>query len=85
LMNRPLEDDGITSSADTSPTMRIDAPAPLAGRVVGTYQLQYLIGAGGMGEVYKAHDTKLDRADDAGRIAPLLAIGPPAIRRHESS
>jgi serine/threonine protein kinase/tetratricopeptide (TPR) repeat protein len=81
LMNRPLEDDGITSSADTSPTMQIDAPAPLAGRVVGTYELQYLIGAGGMGEVYKAHDTKLDRPVALKLLARAFVQDPERLRR----
>ena len=33
----------------------------LIGRVVGCYRIDALVGAGGMGEVYRAHDTKLDR------------------------
>ena len=33
----------------------------LAGRRLGHYEIQRLIGAGGMGEVYAAHDTQLDR------------------------
>src|SRR5687767_4955488 len=31
----------------------------LTGRRLGVYQVQARIGAGGMGEVYRAHDTKL--------------------------
>jgi len=33
----------------------------LIGRQVGAYQILSLLGAGGMGEVYRARDTKLDR------------------------
>ena len=34
-----------------------EAPAPLAGRPFGSYEMLSLIGAGGMGEVYRARDT----------------------------
>src|SRR5512136_191783 len=33
-----------------------------AGTSLGPYEIQAAIGAGGMGEVYKARDTRLDRA-----------------------
>jgi len=33
-----------------------------AGRRLGPYEIQSAIGAGGMGEVYKARDTRLDRS-----------------------
>src|SRR4030095_15698324 len=39
------------------------------GRRVGNYQFLSLIGVGGMGEVYRAHDTKLKR-DVAIKILP---------------
>ena len=32
-----------------------------AGTCLGPYEIGSLIGKGGMGEVYRAHDTKLDR------------------------
>jgi eukaryotic-like serine/threonine-protein kinase len=32
-----------------------------AGTKLGPYEIQSLIGAGGMGEVYRAHDSRLDR------------------------
>src|SRR5689334_8393407 len=35
------------------------ADADLAGRRLGVYQIDALIGAGGMGEVYRARDTRL--------------------------
>ena len=40
----------------------IDVSMPLAtGALVGPYQVVALLGAGGMGEVYKAQDTRLHR------------------------
>ena len=35
--------------------------APLTGRRVGVFEIQGLLGAGGMGEVYRARDTRLGR------------------------
>ena len=38
-----------------------DEPPSLLGSKLGPYQIQVLLGAGGMGEVYKARDTRLNR------------------------
>jgi serine/threonine protein kinase len=46
----------------------------LTGRRIGAYQLQALLGAGGMGEVYRARDTKLGR-DVAIKILPSVFTG----------
>src|SRR5580704_3909413 len=40
-----------------------------AGSQLGSYEIQSAIGAGGMGEVYQAHDTKLGR-DVAIKVLP---------------
>jgi serine/threonine protein kinase len=43
--------------------------AILPGRRLGPYEILSAIGAGGMGEVYQAHDTKLER-DVAVKVLP---------------
>ena len=47
---------------------RSDSPLP-QGRRLGTYEILEQIGAGGMGDVYRAHDTRL-RRDVAIKILP---------------
>src|SRR5262247_2799443 len=42
----------------------------------GPYEIVTLLGAGGMGEVYRARDTKLDR-DVAIKVLPDLFVGDP--------
>src|SRR6266849_2896887 len=46
----------------TPPILRRWEPMPiLPGRRLGPYEILSAIGAGGMGEVYRARDTRLDR------------------------
>jgi eukaryotic-like serine/threonine-protein kinase len=53
-----------------------------AGYLVGPYRVLAPIGAGGMGEVYRARDTKLDR-DIALKILPPDVASAEALRRFE--
>ena len=41
--------------------LRDERAASLVGRTLGPYQIRARLGSGGMGEVYRAHDTKLGR------------------------
>jgi len=51
------------------------------GTRLGVYEVRALIGAGGMGEVYKAHDVRLNR-DVALKILPeTFALDPDRLAR----
>jgi hypothetical protein len=47
--------------------------APVIGKRLGHYEIQAKIGAGGMGEVYRALDTKLDREVALKILPPQMA------------
>ena len=51
-----------------------------AGRRLGPYEILSLLGAGGMGEVYKARDTRLDRTV-AIKVLPSHVAGDPLLRQ----
>jgi eukaryotic-like serine/threonine-protein kinase len=54
-----------------------------AGQRLGPYEIQSLIGAGGMGEVYKARDTRLDRTVAIKVLPSDLASDPDRRARFE--
>src|SRR6266545_1019086 len=73
LLNEPSPADGFLSEPTLAREARMvfDETSTIAmtGRTIGGYQLQTLLGAGGMGEVYRARDSKLGR-DVAIKILP---------------
>ena len=54
-----------------------------AGQRLGPYEIRALIGTGGMGEVYEAHDTRLQRRVAIKTLRPELLAEPRARRRFE--
>ena len=66
-------------TAPPLPADDIPMPASLNGRRVGPYEILSRIGAGGMGEVYKARDTRLGRSV-AIKVLPPRAIADPVSR-----
>jgi len=51
-----------------------------SGTKLGPYEIQSPLGAGGMGEVYRAHDTRLDR-DVAVKVLPANLSSDPNLRQ----
>ncbi len=55
-------------------------PRPVVGRTLGHYRVTEQIGAGGMGVVYRAHDTRLER-DVAVKVLPSGTLGDESARK----
>ncbi|MFN7948330.1 MAG: protein kinase [Blastocatellia bacterium] len=55
----------------------------MTGRRLGHYEVLSLLGAGGMGEVYRARDTRLGREVAIKVLPPHLAGNPEAMKRFE--
>jgi hypothetical protein len=65
-----------TSIGRRTPDAPLDSP-----RRIGQYEIVNLIGAGAMGEVYRAHDAKLNREVALKVLPPLFALDPDRVAR----
>jgi serine/threonine-protein kinase len=72
-----------TMSSSTGGTLQPDESRDVIGRRIGTYEIRARLGAGGMGEVYRAHDHTLGR-DVAIKVLPaVFSADPERLARFE--
>ncbi len=55
----------------------------MIGQMIGSYEVAALLGKGGMGEVYRAHDSKLDREVALKILSDELSSTPDRLARFE--
>ena len=67
-----------SASAIIAPGMPLNS-----GTRIGPYEIQSPLGAGGMGEVYRARDTRLDRSVAVKVLPASFASDPDRLRRFE--
>ena len=83
LLTQAPSADGMLATGGAMAFVADGGPADLVGQRLGVYELRSRIGAGGMGEIYAALDTRLGR-DVAIKILPhAFSTDPERLRRFE--
>jgi Tol biopolymer transport system component len=74
----------VTPMGEVAAHILADEPrGSLEGRQIGSYQIHALLGAGGMGQVYRARDTKLGRDVAVKVVADAFLSSPERLARFE--
>src|SRR5688572_18546398 len=82
LLGQPVATAALVGRVGTAPPERA-APQNLTGRRLGSFEINALLGRGGMGEVYRAHDTRLGRDVAIKVLPPEFTADPDRLARFE--
>ena len=85
LLDQPESAAGFLATPALEVAAHLVSPASslIAGRRLGVFELQGLLGAGGMGEVYRARDTRLGRAVAIKILPRAFKDAPDRVARFE--
>ena len=80
-MSEAEEQDNKQRKDTAGPTRSFDGPVTGPGSQIGPFRIEQELGRGGMGVVYLAHDTKLDRSVAIKSLPPEVKNNPKALSR----
>ena len=86
LLNEPAPDEAFLAGPALIAAADVVAgalPGAMTGRVLSGYRLESLLGAGGMGEVYRAHDATLARQVAIKVLPPAFSADADRLARFE--